>query len=476
MDLPSFRDWMARHPERRLASWLILGKGPSFARLDDLETAGYLRVGLNHVVRETRVDVFHAIDIEVIEHCAAAIEQNAGVAVLPWAPHVRRRLLPFSSYEEFLPSGLSLAAYVEQRPLLRRLARQGRLLWYNLHTAPRRLRRREAPITAARGFSASAVTALLADCGVRRIRTLGVDGGASYAGCFADLNDTTRLRVGQASYDSQFEAMAGHIRRYGLDLGPLDRPAARVRIEVGADEALPARVLAHALRQRASLHLDIHYAGAGVAGGAADVGPGRTLVLSAASLVPIDPRPYWTLPDDALQAVPEGAPTPALGVRSMSASGVGSWLLPPPALRPTACGDSLQGPVLHWAPGEPRPWERLGARGELAWCQALIAAFEDGDLDRALVGEAVAAGHARPSLLVQLDRRVVDPVLLRRKDRMGDPRPVSDDRCGLRRRFQARIMRLATAVGWSRWSRYGWLVLDKGRKVIRGLGRWSGER
>jgi hypothetical protein len=156
MALRSFRDWMEEDPGRRVAPWLVLGKGPSFARLAELdsgpETQGMVRFGLNHVLRETRLDVFYAIDIEVVGHCEEALLAHRGVVVMPWAPHVRRRLVPFFGYREFLSSGLSLADYLDRWPILKRLAEEDRLLWYNLHTAPRRLRRPEAPIVPARGF------------------------------------------------------------------------------------------------------------------------------------------------------------------------------------------------------------------------------------------------------------------------------------------------------------------------------------
>ena len=100
-----FRDWMAEDPRRGAATWLILGKGSSFGRLRDLGTEGLPRLGLNHVVRETRVEVFHTIDIEVLDRCGEAILANAGGAVLPWAPHARRRLVPFSATGSACPLG-----------------------------------------------------------------------------------------------------------------------------------------------------------------------------------------------------------------------------------------------------------------------------------------------------------------------------------------------------------------------------------
>jgi hypothetical protein len=38
-----FRDWMAEDPGRGAATWLILGKGPRFGRLQDLGSEGLPR-------------------------------------------------------------------------------------------------------------------------------------------------------------------------------------------------------------------------------------------------------------------------------------------------------------------------------------------------------------------------------------------------------------------------------------------------
>jgi hypothetical protein len=149
-----------------------------------------------------------------------------------------------------------LAEYAARSPVLRILAAEQRLCWYNLRTAPRRLRRPGAPVTPVRGFSASAAVHLLADAGVRRIRTLGIDGGKTYARGFSDLSGKTLLAASQSSFDSQFASIASAIGRYGLDLAPLDRPGPlRVRIIAGTAEQLQAKVLVYALERRASLSL-----------------------------------------------------------------------------------------------------------------------------------------------------------------------------------------------------------------------------
>lgn len=431
VEIPSFRDWLHREPGRLAAIWLILGKGPSFGRLAELDQAGetsdVLRFGLNHVVRETRVDVFHCIDIEVIEHCGDAVLANAGVAVLPWAPHVKRRLVPFSGYREFLPSGLSLAAYLQDYPILRTLAEQGRLLWYNLRTAPRRLRRPEAPSTPARGFSASAAVHLLGEAGVRRIRTLGVDGGGGYAGGFLDLEGKTMLAAGQDSFDSQFASIADAIQRYRLDLTPLDRPApVSVRIIAADDERLPARVLAHALESRASLSVRCELVEH------ADQRQPEALKLAANCLVIEDVRRLQGRFDSALE--------------HLRAAGR-AWC---------------------WQRGAEAPWRSMHAHGARQWCTELIDAVNSGRLDRTEVAAAVTADHARPSLLAQIDRGTRDPLLLPRRLRAHD-RESHDP--GVWSIVGAWGLSLAATMHWPVYRRYGQLILDKLVKILAEVGR-----
>lgn len=429
--IPSLRDWLYREPPRLEAIWLILGKGPSFSRLANLDQAGetsnMLRFGLNHVVRETRIDVFHCIDIEVVAHCGDAILANAGIAVLPWAPHVRRRLLPISGYREFLPSGLSLADYARRNPVLRSLAAQGRLYWYNLRTAPHRLRRTEAPITPAQGFSASAAVHLLGEAGVRRIRTLGIDGGAAYAGGFSDLADKTLLTADQDSFDSQFTSIAETIQQHGLDLAPLNGPTPpTVQIIAAADEQLPARVRAHAIETRASLSLRWEPIAP------PDAHPHGNIRLPAHCLIREDARWLGNCTGADLDAL-------------------------------TAAGR-----VWCWRPGQQAPWRSIHAQGVRAWCAELIDAVARGRLDRAEVAAAIAASHARPSLLAQIDHGIRDPLLLPRRLRGKDGEQLAPKPRDL---LIARGRALAEALRWPVYRSYGRLILDKLPKVLAGIGR-----
>lgn len=444
MALRGFHDWIAARPERLRATWLILGKGPSFAELPALDTHGMLRLGLNHVVRETRVDLFHCIDIEVVAHCGEAIFDHAGAAVLPWVPHVKRRLLPFSRYAEFLPSDRTLDDYLTDYPVLGRLADQDRLLWYNLHTAPRHLRRPDAPVIPARGFSASAAVALLASAGVHRLRTLGVDGGRRYAGTFGDLNDKTLLAAGQQSFDSQFLAIAGLIRKHRLDCGPLDVPLpARVRIAGDQTLSVPARVLANRLRRLASLNLEIVHLGS-----EPDTPPLTTphLELSAACRYDQDLREAWRATVKQHAEHPTGSVSARLE----------------PQMR-SHC----------WAADGPQPWLHTNALGGREWCRGLLDALEDGELTRADLERAIAAGQLRPSLLDQVDRGQYDPLLLTKQQWTADAFTGTGADPLVQRRLHSRSVALAARVAdkmaWPRWRRFLGLLADKAGKVIAGL-------
>ncbi len=63
------RDWI-RQSRFAPKPWLVLGKGPTFARRDEFPLGDYNLLGLNNVVAEQRVDVAHIIDIDVVERCA----------------------------------------------------------------------------------------------------------------------------------------------------------------------------------------------------------------------------------------------------------------------------------------------------------------------------------------------------------------------------------------------------------------------
>jgi hypothetical protein len=237
--------WLAERradPAFVAGPWLVLGKGPTFRRLTAAHREQHRLFALNHVVRELPVDVAHAIDIDVVQSCRAAIAGNCRWLVMPRVPHVGDK-----------PGDRRLEDWFEELPELWELERQGRLVWYNCSTA-RPLP--GSPVVEVRHFSSEAAFGLLGLLGARVLRTLGVDGGRQYASAFDDLAGTTRLRNGQALFDRQFERLAAIAQAHGMDWRPLAEPLA-IAVRSDASPSLAAQVLEHTLRRQATQPLAI---------------------------------------------------------------------------------------------------------------------------------------------------------------------------------------------------------------------------
>jgi hypothetical protein len=239
--LIDLREWASR-PDVLSRPWLILGKGPSFSRHVDFNLSRFNLLGLNDVVREVKVDVAHAIDIDVAARCAEALRTNCRWLIMPRHPHV-----------DFDPTPKRLENFFDDYPVLRELDRQGRLVWYNLSNSKPI---GGAPIITARFFSAEAAFDLLGTVGVRRVRSLGIDGGRGYSRAFEDLENLTMLANTRATFDEQFGEIAQIVDKHGMEYAPLVEPVQPepMRVFVGADESqlVAARVLEHSIRKHAS--------------------------------------------------------------------------------------------------------------------------------------------------------------------------------------------------------------------------------
>lgn len=242
--MKNFFEWFGQTQSRE-APWLILGKGPSFERLRDFDTSGYRLMSLNHAVRQLPVAVAHIIDIDVVSHCGDALLANAGVVVMPWYPHVGNHV-----------GDKTLDQWLGESPVLARLDAEGRLLWYDLCTSTQR--HGTAAMVRATYFSAEAALDLLAQAGVPKVRSLGVDGGSTYGGSFDDLKDVTRLNNGHASYDLQFQGFANTIRATGVDYASLvDQSPVAVYVGSQEEQMLAVRVLEYSIRRHASLSVKV---------------------------------------------------------------------------------------------------------------------------------------------------------------------------------------------------------------------------
>ena len=227
------RDWIR---QSRFASkpWLVLGKGPTFSRRDEFPLSDYNLLGLNNVVSELRVDVAHIIDMDVAERCSEALLENCDHVLMPRRPHVG-----FSAGDRLLED------FFDDVPALRELDERGRLVWYNARTGPPV---GDSPVISVRYFSSEAAIDLLGEMGVKKVRSLGVDGGADYGSEFSEL---PRLGNGLPSFDAQFREIEDIVARRGIDYDPLVEP---MRVFVGCDDTqlVAARTLEHSIRRYAS--------------------------------------------------------------------------------------------------------------------------------------------------------------------------------------------------------------------------------
>jgi hypothetical protein len=224
--------------------WLILGKGPTFQKVAEVDLTAYHVCSLNHVVREFPVTLAHIIDIDVVGDCAAEIDRNAQFLAMPYRPHMKN-----------FPSDKTLPELIAEYPVLEKLDREGRLLWYNLSSsAPQP----GFPVIKAKFFSAEAALNLLVASGARTVRSLGVDGGARYSGQFDDLATRTLLANGHQNFDKQFPGICETLRSTGVFYAPLyvDAP---IRVFVGTDafQKMGLKVLEYSIKRHTPISVEV---------------------------------------------------------------------------------------------------------------------------------------------------------------------------------------------------------------------------
>ena len=498
----SFAEWALDHAAG--SHWLIVGKGPSCSKVPLVDLGAYKVMALNHAVRAVDCDLAHAIDLDVITSLDEASIDRARHWVLPWMPHVENKA-----------GRRNLAQCIPEVPALARLAGQGRLLWYNASTASEA--NPAQPIVPVRFFSAEAAVSLLAINGVKCIRTLGVDGGSSYANAFNDLSGSTLLANGRSSFDRQFESIAEAVFRHGLDFGPWDEEVP-VRVFVATEPAqmLATKILEYSIRRRASISTEVHAIcdfhiavpeprelrnrprtpfsfqrflipeAAGLRG--------RAIYLDSDMQVFTDIRQLWTQPMNGAPLLSVASPKadgrrPQFSVMLLDCARLG-WKIADivgelddgkltyeqlmyemqvaPGWRADIdpCWNSLERydsdtALLHYTDMEMQPW--ISTRNPLAylWVAELRHAINSGFVSLDYVAEDVRQGYARPSLLWQLQNDVDDPLLLPKSARALD------------RDYLPPFMALETRGIGSPWVSPGKRLRAQARDLVRrtGFGR-----
>ena len=214
--------------------WLVLGKGPSFACHEEFDLGEFRLFGLNHVVRELRVDVAHAIDVDVVEACAPELLDRCRWLLMPRFPHVKHR-----------PTRHPLEHFIEKIPILGELDGEDRLVWYNLDWAAPAP---GSPVIPVRHFSSEAALSILGLIGAKEVYSLGIDGGRRYSASFPT---STLLANRQESFDVQFKELDRITGEYGMEYRALVEP---LKVFIGSEpsQEVAASVLEHSIISRCS--------------------------------------------------------------------------------------------------------------------------------------------------------------------------------------------------------------------------------
>lgn len=455
---------------RREVPWLVLGKGPSFVKYRAELNESHRVVALNHAMRGITVQLGHTLDIEVLEQMNAEMLSGVEFLCLPWIPHTRQAR-PFMKGKAFFgPGRLNLEQYCERIPVLQDFLQRGRLLSYNFCSASEAQRNPALPEVEGYTFSAAVVIRMLAQAGAMQIRTLGVDGGASYSVHFKDIEDTTKLQTAQPSFDIQFEEIAGTILKHQLDFGPLDVDLpARVFVGCMPEQDLAFQVLAYSIQKHASLSVEIlrlhdcivrqsvhipvpakpenrgktpfsfqRFAIPALCGF-----KGRAIYLDSDMLVLRDLRTLWMADMQQQQMLSvESAPgtnrAPQFSVMLMDTGSLmwnvadlvtqldnGIWNYSQ-LMHEMACVErwspslpAIWNSLEHYEPGKTclvhftdmdgQPWLNPFHANATLWTRYLLDAIKDGHIRRETVEDEIRRGHVRPSLLAQIDRDDANP-------------------------------------------------------------------
>ena len=241
-ECPDVYSWARDHLDAT-RTVTLLGKGPSFSLVDHFDLSGTTVVGLNHVVLQRKVDIAHAIDIDVVERCEDVLFENADWMLMPICPHINCR-----------PTNLRLWDFISTVPILREFADRGRLVWYSLWSGPSVENLPKVQGT----FSGSILVHLLSGLGVKHVQSLGVDGGKAYSHDFASVSEESLFKNGHESFDVQFEEIAAVTNNTDLVYQSM---AETIRVFVGCEDSqmIAAQVLAHSIRKHTDHPVDIFF-------------------------------------------------------------------------------------------------------------------------------------------------------------------------------------------------------------------------
>ncbi len=462
--MKEFFKWFSDNPELSNKPWLILGKGPSFAKYNQFNLNDYHLLSLNHVVREMPVKMAHIIDLDVFEDCAEAILNNAEYLIMPWFPHINNRA-----------RNRTLSEHCNKHSTLQQLSNSGRLISYNLSSAV--THHPGWPVVHVKYFSAEAALGLLTGAGVKKIRSLGIDGGNQYSNDFSDLKDKTLLANNRNTFDEQFQEIARIIFKTGVDFSPLDLPSPiRVFVATTEDQMLSTKVLEYSIKKNSSMSVEViplHTTGIEIPlPDKLENRPrtpfsfqrflipqlnqyqGRAIYLDSDMQVFHDIKKLWSLPFDGADILAVGEPKetgrkPQFSVMLLNCESLG-WDISnivnnlnegqlnyetlmyemgvaknikakiDPAWNSLERYEKGLTSLIHYTDMNTQPWVSKEHPLGYLWFRDLFEAIDAGFITEDYIQNHLKLGYVRPSLGYQVTHKIEDPLLLPGKARQLD--------------------------------------------------------
>jgi lipopolysaccharide biosynthesis glycosyltransferase len=230
--------------------WLIIGKGPSFGKIKEIDLNKFYTFGLNHVITKVGpLDITHLIDFNVFESCQEEIYRKASYLCMPINPHFNNKA-----------TEVTIKDLVKKNDVLKKISEEGRLFWYNHLKKDRFLsdnnrERLNYENVEVKYFSAEVPFYLLGMNKIKELYSVGIDGGSSY-----DNNFTTEtlLANGRPSFDIQFDEIINTIEKFDLVYSPIDAQYP-VKVYVGSQEEqmLSVKVLEYSIKKRTTASVDV---------------------------------------------------------------------------------------------------------------------------------------------------------------------------------------------------------------------------
>ena len=458
----NFFDWVNSDESLSQDNWLILGKGPSIDCKSKYDLRDSIVVGLNDVVRDNNCDIVHIVDLSVLDRVREVIQDKAKYLLMPAIPHEDYHL-PGINKTLHRKSKQTLAELAKSDPTIRSYNERSSLLFYDTSQADDDNVRH----VKLGSFSASTVVRLLAQSGVRTIRTLGIDGGSNYSPQYRDLEEISLLDAGQDSYNAQFDEIAHCIMQYDLDFAPLNiEHPVKVYVGTQPEQMLATHVLEYSIRKHASMSVEVYPLHTAISENNINIElqhgrtpfsfqrfaipelqgyTGRAIYLDSDMQVFRDIRELWAWPmqDSEVVAVKERKDErrePGFSVMLIDTEKA-RWSVSDLQKRiaqgefsyeevlyqmkhvanigrtlPNEWNDlenfSKHTRLIHYTDMIYQPWISIRNRHAKIWCAELIEAIITGYIDIALVEEHITKGWIRPSLRYQIEHKIADPLLL----------------------------------------------------------------